>query len=296
MHKINIYFLYLKYFIKFRKYLKNGCFYYNNGCFQNKVKSKIFIINFSFKKKSKQNSMKIKIGKWSNKTLIFFDNFIFNDMSHFGRSFFERFISNFQKLQYKKMLIYNVNFKHCTFFSSLVKGNHPSNKNQLDLFLVTLLENALASDKYFCNFDYCNENNIISYYQQRDCAPANVIVDQNNDFVFIDLDLVDLYPALFDFLRALTIIYPQESLSLYKSEKYDCYFSKILNDSDLKKQKDFYLSIFIIYMQRFWLKLLNEKKYSTLKGVASFLEKFNPEDFPITSKYIDADLLEYFKN
>lgn len=296
MFKIKKIFRYIKVFFKFRKYLDNGIFYYKNRRFTKNEKSAIFLINFSFKKVSRSKSVKVSTGKWSKKVLIFFDDFIFNDLSYHGIEFFKRFIDGYTHLNYKKMEVYNIDVKKCTFFTRIIKNAViPSNDEEYFWVLNTFLDYGQKAEKYDENIKIGdNQYKIQVYYQQKDTDPSNVLI-KDSELIFIDLDYTQKLPLFFDFFRALTIVYPSDGLAFLKNGNF--YFS--LSNIFTEKTDyfiDLYLSAFVSICQDHWLYLLGVKNYKTVKRLAGFLNAPQLNQFPILSKIVDSKLLEFLRN
>lgn len=117
------------------------------------------------------------------------------------------------------------------------------------LFILDLAINADKIERDSLEYDFLREESNVIFYCQHGDAHIKNILKSNGKYVFIDLDDIEVYPALFDFFRLS--IGDKKSLKEFINGSYDfevCQVIGIEYNSDLIKQKkDLYFSLFILY-------------------------------------------------
>ena len=104
---------------KLSKFLDNGLYFYKNGIVS-RSRSLFPVFIFSIKKLASYNFFKIKLGIFSNKTIVEFNNsfcYLYGNKKKFTK-----IISNNKLFNYEKMNIYNIDYKRKLFFSNKVFG------------------------------------------------------------------------------------------------------------------------------------------------------------------------------
>ena len=222
----------IKYHKKLRLYFKTIEDFLSNGYYQvdDKTIKKVTFSLKDFYKTFKVKTHKEKLFNYTEGSLFFTAykvGFLTNDKAFYFINKKERF--NLYKenyLKYKENLPYKS--ISLTFYNErqlvvapLINGKIYKDLSHFDIFLNALFEAASKNKHELVKKRVFDQDVLIPWYVQHgDCKNANIIWDENDGFTLIDLEAINLYPALYDVFYYLFITKKEESISVLKSDVF----------------------------------------------------------------------------
>lgn len=198
-------------------------------------------------------------------------------------------------LRYKEKLLYpaiELEFydQDKIVITSIVDGTIYKDLSHFDTFLNILFDYSNKADAIEVKTSIFGCEYVLPWYVQHgDCKNGNIIWKNNNSFMMIDLEAIDLYPPLYDVFYYLFITKKEDSISILKSKE----FNDKVKTFYLKRTKDVPSNILDITLANYaYFTSSKLKQGSELYEFEFYLywrlyDSF--DDFPITKRV----LMEY---
>lgn len=252
--KITLYFKVYRYLLLLAPYFENGFYSLckNGKSFYIKKGARPMFLLFCARKKDSVVSAARLLITYTERKFIFFAGdrcFAFYDKKSNWKKCFSNMQAFASKISYPVNTYIELNAKHRLKIDRFISSaKQLSNKSYCTL----LLELGARAEKIADYHDdryppFADKPNTLSYIQHGDANIGNALTVNGNP-VFIDLDDINIYPALFDYFRF--IITEKPLLQDFIAGKHDREIARVLNISttnkdELNAQKDYYFSLFI---------------------------------------------------
>lgn len=270
------------------QFLENG--YYvigHNNIKKVKKKKKTIIINSLEKVGSLNSSAKYYSGEWTDKDVFIFDKIVLSFYPGQHLKWIENIKKYIDKLNYPKCDFYEINSEKLFTVCGFSKGaiSYDPEKILKVCFDILILNEQAEKVNYLIYKESAikklRANNIeddfvLGYVQHGDVAVCNILWENKNSYHMIDFDLIEIYPALYDFFSLLLY----ESIGVFGlvyfiNGFFDSEINNVLklSEKELTIQKDKYLAIFlslrsyILDQNKRLLRKLLPKSYSKCWGL-----------------------------
>lgn len=252
-----------KFLKPFKKYIKNGIYYFDGknldkkflgeSCKSEKIAQRVIVFNF-------KNEGEILRGggkKGTYKNCLYSGDKIYQYCS--DKSIYKMNKTNYQMYAnfclYPYAKTYWYNDKRQMICSEFVFGKIYNDKEHLLFWARSVLQIAQT-------VDYEIREGVLYYIQHGDAWFENIIWRNDFDFVYIDLDRLGLWPALYDVIYGLLVAFGKDAFLIIENNLYS-YIKKLF----IYKGLDFTVETLDIYY-------------------ASFINIWNKKDSKIAYKYL----------